>query len=217
MRDLSVADLDRLALFPLPNTVFFPHVLLPLHIFEPRYRELVTDALTEDRPIAIPLMKPGGEHEQPPPIFHEAGAGWIVEHDKLPDGRYLITVEGCGRVHIVDEGLRDRAYREARALLLESREPSEPGELEAAMSELRDVAMGLAARRVRVGLLLSGLVEHIPDPDTLCDVVASTFVTDLVVRQEILGETRVDRRVRLAARGLADLMMLTSDHGSGEA
>ena len=88
-------------LFPLPNLVLFPHVLQPLHVFEPRYRELVREALAGDGLIAMGTLLPGWEsdYEGRPPVFPMACLGRIVSHHQLDDGSYniLLLGVGCGR------------------------------------------------------------------------------------------------------------------------
>lgn len=96
----------RLRLFPLPGVVLFPGTLLPLHIFEPRYRALVEHALAEDRLVGMSMIaEPAPEASAPPgpPLRPFGGAGIIVEHEKLEDGRYNILLEGTFRYRIVRE------------------------------------------------------------------------------------------------------------------
>jgi Lon protease-like protein len=106
-------------LFPLPNVVLFPHGLLPLHIFEPRYRAMVADALEGDRIIGMVLLKPGWERDYAgrPPVYPVGCAGLITHADPLPDGRYNIILRGLTRFRIVDED-HHRPYRLARVTSL---------------------------------------------------------------------------------------------------
>jgi Lon protease-like protein len=101
--------------FPLPNVVLFPNVFLPLHIFEPRYRDMVSDALAGDRIIGMVLLQPGHEHEYEgrPPLFHIGCAGVITHSEPLGDGRYNIVLRGLERFRIGGEET-GRAYRLAR-------------------------------------------------------------------------------------------------------
>jgi len=104
----------RLPLFPLPGVVLLPGTLLPLHIFEPRYRAMVADALEGDRLIGMAMLKPGWEQaEEPPPIYEVGGAGEIVESEELEDGRSNIILEGRFRYRILGEARPD-PYRLAR-------------------------------------------------------------------------------------------------------
>jgi hypothetical protein len=105
---------DLLPLFPLPTVVLFPSVFLPLHIFEPRYREMVADALSTDRLIGMVLLRPGWErdYEGRPRVYPIGCSGVITHADRLPDGRYNIVLRGVERFRIVEEDA-SRSYRRA--------------------------------------------------------------------------------------------------------
>lgn len=107
-------------LFPLPNMVLFPHVVQPLHVFEPRYRQLTADALAGDRLIALTLLQPGweDEYEGRPAVHSVACLGRVVADQLLPDGRYNLLVRGISRLKLLDEVPDERPYRTARAELL---------------------------------------------------------------------------------------------------
>lgn len=91
--------------FPLPNVVLFPGVFLPLHIFEPRYRAMVTDTLNGDRLIGMTLLRPGWEqtYDGRPQIYPVGCAGLISHVDKLTDGRYNIVLHGLQKFRITSE------------------------------------------------------------------------------------------------------------------
>ncbi|MGE5242784.1 MAG: LON peptidase substrate-binding domain-containing protein [Betaproteobacteria bacterium] len=110
---------DLLSLFPLPTVVLFPNVFLPLHVFEPRYRELVADVLAADRVIGIVLLKPGwqSDYEGRPPVYPIGCSGLITHVERLPDGRFNLVLRGLERFRILDEN-HDRAYRRASVLSL---------------------------------------------------------------------------------------------------
>ena len=99
-------------IFPLPNAVLFPNVFLPLHIFEPRYRVMVADALDGDRIIGMALLRPGWErdYEGRPPVFPIGCAGLITHNERLPDGRFNIVLRGLQKFRIMREQT-DRPYR----------------------------------------------------------------------------------------------------------
>ena len=99
-------------LFPLPNVVLFPQVLLPLHIFEPRYREMVSDVASGDELIGMILLRPGGEslHEPGHDVYSVACAGRMIRKIDLPDGRSNILLQGV-RELTVREQMFDRPYR----------------------------------------------------------------------------------------------------------
>jgi hypothetical protein len=105
---------DLLPLFPLPNVVLFPNVFLPLHIFEPRYREMVADALASDRLIGMVLLKPGWErdYEGRPAVYPIGCSGVMTHAERLADGRYNIVLRGVERFRILEED-HSRSYRRA--------------------------------------------------------------------------------------------------------
>jgi Lon protease-like protein len=105
---------DLLPLFPLPNVVLFPNVFLPLHIFEPRYREMVADAVNSDRMIGMVLLRPGWEREYEgrPPVYTVGCSGVLTHVERMADGRYNLVLRGLERFRIVDED-HDRSYRRA--------------------------------------------------------------------------------------------------------
>jgi len=109
---------ERIPLFPLPNVVFFPKTYLPLHIFEPRYREMVLDAATSGQCIGMALLKEGWEAQyyQNPPIFTIGCVGRLASLQKLPDGRSNILLQGIERYEIREE-FYDKPYREATVAL----------------------------------------------------------------------------------------------------
>jgi Lon protease-like protein len=101
--------------FPLPNVVLFPNVFLPLHIFEPRYRAMVADALKGDRIIGMTLLRPGYERDYHgrPPIYPVGCAGLITHAEPLEDGRYNIVLRGMEKFRITAED-ESRPYRVAQ-------------------------------------------------------------------------------------------------------
>jgi Lon protease-like protein len=102
-------------IFPLPNVVLFPNVVLPLHIFEPRYRTMVAESLEQDRIIGMVLLRPGWEDEYDgrPAVYDIGCAGLITHAERLSDGRYNIVLQGLEKFRIVDED-DSRPYRLAR-------------------------------------------------------------------------------------------------------
>jgi uncharacterized protein len=102
-------------IFPLPNVVLFPNVFLPLHIFEPRYREMVGDALAGDRIIGMVLLRPGWEsdYEGRPPVYAIGCAGLITFSEQHADGRYNIVLRGLEKFRVTGED-HSRSYRTAQ-------------------------------------------------------------------------------------------------------
>jgi Lon protease-like protein len=115
--DVPRSALQDLAVFPLPNAVLFPGAILPLHVFEPRYREMTRDVLDSTRMLAIARLRPGYEHDYygRPPMFSTAGIGYVIGSDELPNGRYNLLVRGIGRVSVDNELPPDKSYRRVQA------------------------------------------------------------------------------------------------------
>lgn len=102
-------------IFPLPDVVLFPNIRLQLHIFEPRYREMVADALAGDRIIGMVLLRPGFEanYEGRPAVYPIGGAGVITEVERLPNGRFNIELRGLVKFRVSRED-QSRSYRIAQ-------------------------------------------------------------------------------------------------------
>src|SRR5687768_9991177 len=102
----------RVAIFPLAGALLFPRTQLPLHIFEPRYRAMVRDALASDRLIA--MVQPKDEKE-PPNVYEVGCIGEIVGSEELDDGRFNIVLEGISRFRILGEADVMTPYRQVDA------------------------------------------------------------------------------------------------------
>src|SRR5687768_8983806 len=108
---------SSLPIFPLPSVVLFPNVFLPLHIFEPRYRQMIADALSGDRIIGMVLLKPGYEddYEGRPPIYGTGCSGLITHVERMEDGRYNLVLRGLEKfiVHGEEDPAEGTQYRRA--------------------------------------------------------------------------------------------------------
>lgn len=109
---------ERIPVFSLPNVVFFPKTYLPLHVFEPRYRQMVADAATGGQCIGMALLKEGWEelYDGNPPIFSVGCVGRLASVQTLPDGRSNILLQGLERYEVHEE-FYEKSYREARVSL----------------------------------------------------------------------------------------------------
>src|SRR5687767_2795704 len=119
-------------LFPLPGVVLFPHAVLPLHIFEERYRAMTADVLRSHRQVAMALLRPGWERDYygRPAIEPVVCVGTILSHERLADGRYNFLLQGHTRARVVEE-VAGGAYREARLERVVQTDADEAGLLEA--------------------------------------------------------------------------------------
>jgi uncharacterized protein len=185
-------DLSRVGLFPLPNVVLFPSQLLALHVFEPRYRRLIRDVISQRLPLAVPRLRPGFDatYYGAPPVFETCGVGEVREYTELPDGCYNIVVHGLGRVRLLEE-VRSQPYRVAR--------------MEAPRAPVVD---GVVADTLRTELIrqLRRAGPHLPSPaqslearlsadlGTSADIVAGALIEDPDLRQQLLEELDPRRR-----------------------
>ena len=190
--------------FPLPDLVFFPHASLPLHIFEPRYREMTEDALRGDRLIAMALLKPGWEkgYGGNPEIFPLACAGLIEEEARLPDGRFNIRLRGLARVE-VRSFEKESPYRVARVRVLEDRNERDGPGVEEDKKRLLASCAGLLQEitgRVSQALALDTDVPFAAVVNTLCQSLAM----ETQVKMKLLGLDDVRERCRLLAEILQE-------------
>jgi uncharacterized protein len=174
----DASDFRELALFPLPNVVLFPRIHCPLHVFEPRYRQMTTDALAGSREIGMAVVRP--EHVADmagdPPLFSVGCMGTIERAQRRDDGRYDIVLLGTRRFRVEREIPRsgERLYRIARVELLDDR-----------FDEARD-GIGLQGLRADATDLLTRLLRaiapdaaHQLDPRRFSGIDDTTFVSAL--------------------------------------
>jgi Lon protease-like protein len=193
-------------LFPLPNLVLFPHVAQPLHIFEPRYRELLADALAGDRLIGMVLLQPGWEeayHERPA-IHPVVCLGRIHQEERLPDGRYNLLLQGLCRARIRQEVQTDRLYRTARVELMPDVPVSAPAVAQDLRRKLGSAVTPFFADHVEALEQFRRLLQSALPLGSLADIFSSVLPLDVDVKQELLAEAQVERRVRLLLRRLED-------------
>jgi Lon protease-like protein len=197
-KDLAAA-LPELPVFPLPQVVLFPHAMLPLHVFEPRYRAMLKDCLATHKAMAIALIADsshlsGGE----PRIAKVAGAGIIVEHQALPDGRSAILLQGLARVRL-EELPFVPPYRRARATVLADESVVVPPHERMALVA---AATAFAAEVHKRDSNSSFRLPPNLDAGVLADLSAHHLVIDAAVRQEVLEEQNPLERVRRVATEL---------------
>jgi Lon protease-like protein len=175
---------DLLPIFPLPNVVLFPNVFLPLHIFEPRYREMTADALAADHMIGMVLLRPGWErdYEGRPSIYKVGCSGLITHVERLADGRFNIVLRGLDRIRILHEN-HDRAYRQA---VVESL-PDEPLATEdrRVIHESRAKLESMLAADPRIGE--AKIPPEMPDQD-LINALAQYLDLEPIEKQALLEQ-----------------------------
>jgi uncharacterized protein len=167
---------DTIPIFPLDDIMVFPNIVRPLHIFEPRYRAMIADALKGDRVIGMVQLRPGYEanYEGRPPVFAVGCAGVITEVEPLPDGTYNLVIRGLVKFRILSED-QSRPYRLARVEAI----PENPDEREEA---------GLAKQRERIIALLPAGTQpprEFSDED-IVNALSQYVMVDPMERQQLL-------------------------------
>lgn len=175
-----------LPIFPLPNVVLFPNVFLPLHIFEDRYRQLVTDALASERMIGMVLLQPGYEanYAGAPPVYRVGCAGLITHVERLNDGRFNIVLRGLERFQIAgeEEPAGSVLYRRAFiSPLVETTAVDRPDLLKSERQKLE----ALLAPLFSGTLAARGLPQQMPD-DELINALAQYLELEPIEKQALL-------------------------------
>ena len=215
-----MAEILEIPVFPLPEVVFFPETVLPLHVFEPRFRAMIADCLAGDRLLAVAMLRPGWERDYHgrPPLHAVAGVGEIMQAERLADGRYNILLDGLWRVRIEEEPPTDRPYRLVRARRLadvvrdadRAGLPERTRALHASYAKLLDTLgqshADLVARLTVAGARAGAVIDRI----------ASAVVPDAAMRQRMLETLDVSERLELASAALLDLLALVAGSESEE-
>ena len=198
-------------LFPLPGTVLLPGGLLPLHVFEERYREMLRDALAGERLIGMAFLLPGYEQAsdpENPPIEPTVCVGRIVVEQELPDGRFNMVLAGLRRARVVAED-RSRPYRLAEVELIDD---DRPGDFDEALAgqRLYEFLTQLPARLVRqrerlvqATELLRDRVGEEAEPRVVCKLRLARVVRERRAVELLRVDPRhqIARRVRLLGEG----------------
>jgi len=207
----------QIPIFPLPDVVLFPHTLLPLHIFEPRYRQMIRDCLAGDKRLAMALLRPGWESDYygRPPVYPIAGAGEIIQHEELPDGRFNILLRGTMRIGITAEGPVDKPYRMARARPLPDRYPDGDPQLLANRIERLKVFYLRILSEVQKGQgEIAKIFSGVKDPGIIVDRIAGAAIADAETRQQVLEAVEVATRLTLVQDHLVAVLAHLSDRNA---
>ena len=194
-------------IFPLPEVTLFPGTLLPLHIFEARYRAMVADALARDRRICMVQLQPGYEasYAGKPAVQAVGGLGEIVSCERLATGRYDLVLRGEARVRIVQERPTDTLYRVVVAERLADVPPA--GDVTPMVERVRAACRSLLAVLGRPTNFLDAALAEGQPPGAIADRIAAGVLPGAAVRQELLETAEVDLRLNrlvLALDALVD-------------
>ncbi len=194
---LPIDWLSDLAVFPLPRVVFFPGTLLPLHIFEPRYRAMMRDCIASGRmAMAVTLLKPGYEasYEGRPAMHDLCTVGRIDKYEELPDGRYNLVLRGLTRVKLDELPAGDFPYRRARVDVIDGKRHADRVTRDAVTTLLSTASLVGAAVRKRHPDFSLGVQPDDP-PHQIADTLADRLLADPAARQEVLAPLDVPERI----------------------
>ena len=194
---------SELPVMTLPNIVLFPQALLPLHIFEPRYRRMLRDVLDTDRLFAVAKLDLSGPPQPDPsePLHRIGTVGIVRACQKNPNGTSDILLQGLCRVEILSI-TREIPYRRIEVSPLFSTAGGSAAELE----ELRRLTLGFLSEKRSLGLPLpeelARLIEPVEDPDAFADLSAFGLCEEPALKQRLLETLTTRERLHLIARNL---------------
>ena len=211
---------ESVPLFPLPNFALFPNTMTRLHVFEPRYRMLTADALSQDRLVVLVGLKPGWEEDYygSPPVFAVGSLCKIVNEERLEDGRYNLFMHCVARVRVRTIH-RLTPYRTAEVEVIPDHAEEDVEVVEEAIARLVSCVRGLILELGEQGVLLSSVLTSTRKPDILTNRLAAALATDPQHKQALLETTSVRARAERLTDLSGELLLRSSelDHMGGPA
>ena len=196
--EMEITLPDEVPVMTLPNTAFFPQALMPLHIFEPRYRQMLRDVLASNRLFAVAGLDLGQLSEpgtfEPP--FKVASVGIVRACQKNDNGTSNLLLQGLCRVEIV-KIIRDEPYRRIQIRALSSKAGASDDENQALrreLSRLLNVKLKLSASGSGE---LTAFLKTVEDPEAFVDIAAFSLCDDAPLKQKLLETLNVHRRLEL--------------------
>ena len=199
----SVVLPEQLPVIPLPGAVLFPHALLPLYIFEPRYRKMLELALQQHRMFCVTLIRPScPDWHAPEDFFHFATAGLIRACVERSDGTSNLILQGLQRVRFTSFE-QENPFPIVSIESVESHDPTSV-ETEALGAKVIELYGSLKHDRRQLPAKLDRYLSELRDLEMLADLMASTFVNDPLRRQRLLEERSLNQRLRFLITYLRD-------------
>jgi Lon protease-like protein len=198
--EMEIVLPDQVPVMTLPNTAFFPQALMPLHIFEPRYREMLRDVLASDRLFAVAglNMSESADDSKFEPPHRVATVGIVRACQERDNGTSNLLLQGLCRVEIVSIA-RDEPYRKIRVRALESRAGATPDEnqsLRRQLARLLSLKTKLAAAEA-ASTELASFLKTVDDPEAFVDIAAFSMCEDVKLKQKLLETLSVHRRLEI--------------------
>lgn len=187
----------RAALFPLPDVTLFPNVMLPLHIFEPRYRCMVEDVIKSDGYLAVGLLKDGWKssyESKSCPVHDVVCLGSVISDERLEDGRFYLLTQGICRAKLIGEEETDLPYRMANMEVLSDYYPEDPV-IDRAHRQ-QELVNGFRQLFPKLDLdasLIYALEADVPLGE-ICDIMTHSLRLEPALAQQILAQQDVDQR-----------------------
>ena len=196
--------IEALPIFPLPNVVLFPRTVLPLHVFEPRYLDMVSDIMEADRLMGIVQLASGWEADYygVPPICPVLGVGELVRQRAAEDGRINISIKGLSRACVRGEVAGDTPYRRVSVEILEEVPGVKAGQLATIRQIFASILAGIEGASVEDAAVL---FDSELDPGLLIDAIATAAPLSPQRKQSLLEEHVQTERADRLAEFLVDL------------
>ena len=205
-----MAEVTRLSIFPLAGALLFPRMQLPLHIFEPRYRALVSDAMARDRRIGMIQPRPepiGAKEADAPPLFDIGCVGRIAHVEALDDGRYNIVLEGVAKFRVLSELSVATPFRQVEAELEED-VPAEPLPI-AQRAALEEESRRYAEAQ---GYAVDWNAVARLDDESLVNGIAQIAPFDVAAKQALLEAANLPDRAEMAIQLMQFFGRHSGDH-----
>jgi Lon protease-like protein len=194
--EMEIVLPEEVAVMTLPEVAFFPQALLPLHIFEPRYRQMLKTVLASDRLFAVAGLNPAGPDEAFEPAHRVGTIGIVRACQKNENGTSNLLLQGLARVEFL-ETVREEPYRTMRMRAL----ASAPGADRDENVRLRTSVARLLSLKQRLGASVSSeftqFLKTVDDPETFVDLAAFSLCENPVLKQRLLETLDVHQRLRL--------------------
>lgn len=201
--DQAITLPDQVPVMPLPGALLFPHALLPLYIFEPRYQQMLEHALKEHRMFSVALLKPQRtQWKSTSDFFPVAGVGLIRACVGRGDGTSNLILQGLQRVRFT--GFEQSSpFPIARIEPLKS-EATPSVETDALGAKVLELYSKLKDTGRQLPEKVDQYLSHLGDMEMLADLMAATFINDPLRRQQLLEELSLKQRLRLVIQYLRE-------------
>ena len=209
---LPAGSLAAVPLFPLPNVVLFPRAVLPLHVFEDRYKAMTADVLAGNRLIAMALLRPGWEKDyyQAPAIEPVVCVGEILSWEQLPDGKYNFLLQGRTRARVMRES-KWKGYRVGELSTLPETLTMEI-DLEQERSRLMDLFSAAPFGALPIAKQFRELLNGPIPTEAVADLAAFNLLEDIPIKQALLEDIDIPHRI---ARIVEELRLVASHVSPG--